>query len=71
MMKLLCFIQPHKWVHITDVVWGKNEFKADLILGLYQCVRCKTLLKGSCGNRTTLTSPKASAATKRGKEGDE
>lgn len=50
MFRWLCLFAQCKWQHITDIVIGKNTFDAYLIVGLYQCSRCKTLSKGSCGN---------------------
>ena len=49
-MGWLCFVLPHKWVHIVDFIGGKSEPKVDIHLGLYQCSRCKQLSIGKCGN---------------------
>ena len=48
---LICLFMQHKWIHITDIVVGKNKFDADMTFGLWQCNRCKTLSRGKCGNK--------------------
>ena len=54
MKQWLCIFLPHKWVHITDVVVGKNCFEQPILRGLYQCKRCKELSKGRCSQKPDL-----------------
>ena len=50
MRQWLCVFLPHKWIHVTDIVAGKNQFDQPIILGLWQCRRCKELSKGRCSH---------------------
>ncbi|KKK98142.1 hypothetical protein LCGC14_2645730 [marine sediment metagenome] len=50
-MKLLCHLIPCKWVHITDIHVGRNQFDIVVTRGLWQCVRCGELSLGQCGNK--------------------
>ena len=42
----ICMFLPHSWMHITDVICGKNRFDQPILIGLWQCNRCKQLSKG-------------------------
>ncbi len=50
-MKWLCLFSSHKWIHITDVITGTNNFQQPIRMGLWQCQRCKELSRGRISNQ--------------------
>ena len=63
-MKWLCIFLPHKWIHITDIVSGTNQFDALIRTGLWQCQRCKELGQGRISNQPLQPTTKSSGDTK-------
>lgn len=50
-MKILCHVRQCKWVHVTDIICGKNRFNVDITRGLYQCSRCGEISQGGCSKK--------------------
>jgi len=49
-MKILCHFIHCKWIHVTDVIVGYNQYNQPMHIGLWQCMRCGDLSKGQCGS---------------------